>query len=184
MNITASPVGVGKHIRQLREDRRLTLAALAEHSGVSRASLSRIENDEVSPTAQTLGGLANALALPISQLLAPLERSFQPLIRREEQTEWRDPENDFHRRSISPANGRLTAELIEARLGAHQTITYNAPSVPGQEHHLFMLSGALTLTVEGTTHRLKTGDCLRYKLFGATQFETSKTGARYVLALV
>jgi len=48
------------HLRMLRVDRDLTLQELAAKSGVSRATLSRIENAEVSPTAESLGRLASA----------------------------------------------------------------------------------------------------------------------------
>ncbi|MEN3754975.1 helix-turn-helix transcriptional regulator [Mangrovibacter sp. SLW1] len=62
-------------LRNLRVARGLTLQQLSEHCGVSRASLSRIENGEVSPTADTLGRLASTYSLTISQLLAPLSKT-------------------------------------------------------------------------------------------------------------
>ncbi len=66
-----------------------------------------------------------------------------------------------------------------ARLG------YDAPPRPGLEHHLYLLEGALAVTVEGRTHALRPGDCLRYRLHGPSGFATpAETGARYVLFLV
>jgi mannose-6-phosphate isomerase-like protein (cupin superfamily) len=48
-----------------------------------------------------------------------------------------------------------------------------------------MLEGSLTLEVEGSTFRLRPGDCLRYVLAGPTRFEaTGNPEARYVLAMV
>jgi transcriptional regulator with XRE-family HTH domain len=70
---------LAEHLRTLRLDRGLTLQGLATESGVSRATLSRIENGEVSPTAETLGRLATAFSLPLSQLLAPMEQGFSAL---------------------------------------------------------------------------------------------------------
>lgn len=67
---------LAEHLRKLRTDRGLRLQDLADNSGVSRATLSRIENGDVSPTAETLGRLASVLALPLSQLLAPLDPDF------------------------------------------------------------------------------------------------------------
>ena len=49
---------LASHLRCLRGAYDMTLAVLAERSGISRATLSRIENAEVSPTAETLGQLA------------------------------------------------------------------------------------------------------------------------------
>ncbi len=174
---------LAQHLRGLREGRELTLAGLAERSGLSRATLSRIENAEVSPTAETLGRLATVYALPISQLLAPLEQGFQPVVRRGDQGLWRDPEHDFLRRSVSPSNGPLRVEVIEGQLGPRQAIAYAAPAIPGQEHHVYLLSGGMEITVEGKTHALRAGDCLRYILFGDTLFKTTDTPCTYVIAL-
>lgn len=174
---------LASHLRGLRESHNLTLAALADQSGVSRASLSRIENGDVSPTAETLGRLAAVYALPISQLLAPMEPGFQPVLRRSDQATWRDPQHEFHRRSVSPSNGPLGIELIEGTLGADQLITYPAPAIPGQEHHVYVLAGGMQITVEGKPHDLTKGDCLRYILFGETVFKTSDTSCTYLIAL-
>ncbi len=152
-------------------------------SGVSRATLSRIENAEVSPTAETLGRLASAFALPLSQLLTPLEPGFSPLVRRDEQSLWADPSRGFKRRALSPPSRQLQLEMIEGEIDAHQRIAYERPSVPGHEHHLVLLAGSLALTVDGVRHELRAGDCLRYRLHGASSFETGDEPVRYIIAM-
>lgn len=183
MGIDTDQQRLAEHLKGLRVARGMALQALAEASGVSRASLSRIENAEVSPTAETLGALATAYGLPISRLLTPLERPFAPLVRAAEQSVWHNAAHGFTREIVSPATGELTVELLRCTIGAGETIAYRAPSVPGQEHHLYLLEGALAVTVEGERHALAVGDCLRYRLFGATRFESGPEGARYILAL-
>jgi transcriptional regulator with XRE-family HTH domain len=163
------------HLKTLREAGGLTLAAVAESSGVSRATLSRVEDGETSPTAETLGRLANVYALPISRLLAPLELDYQPVMKRDDQPVWSDTQHAFVRRSVSPSNRQLSVELIECELGPNQTIRYPAPALPGQERHLYVLSGRLEVSVEGQPHSLMSGDCLRYVLFGETVFRTTDT---------
>lgn len=180
---TSDSSKLATHLRYLREEHGMTLAVLAERSGLSRATLSRIENADVSPTAETLGQLAAVYALPISQLLSPLEKGFQPVLRQSEQSVWRDPGHKFVRRSVSPSNGQLSVELIEGELGPEQLITYVTPAIPGQEHHVYVLSGQMQITVEGNAHELRPGDCLRYILFGETIFKTSNASCRYVIAL-
>ncbi len=171
------------HLRKLRVDRGQSLQDLAGESGVSRATLSRIENGDVSPTAETLGRLAAALALPISQLLAPLEQGFSPLVRRDEQNLWTDQENDYSRRTVSPPSTRLQLELIECVIGPNQRIAYERPAVASQEHHVVLLSGELWLDVGGVRYELKPGDCLRYRLLGTSCFETGHQPARYIIAI-
>ena len=174
---------LAEHLRGLRVERGLTLQHLAEASGVSRATLSRIENGEVSPTAESLGRLASTFALPLSQLLAPLEPEFLPLIRHADQSVWSDGENGFRRRDLSPPSGRLKLEMVECEIEPHQRIAYERPAFPGHEHHLVLLAGTLTLTVDGVRHDLHPGDCLRYRLRGPSAFETGSRPARYVIAM-
>lgn len=174
---------LANHLRTLRLDRGLTLQELAARCGVSRATLSRIENGEVSPTAETLGQLAAAFTLPASQLLAPMDQEFPPLLRRAEQSVWRDPASGFSRRSLSPPGGQLKIEMIECTIDPHQRIAYERPAVANHEHHLALLSGALALTVDGVRHELRAGDCVRYRLLGASSFETGADGAHYIIAL-
>ncbi|WP_294203186.1 helix-turn-helix transcriptional regulator [uncultured Sphingomonas sp.] len=66
------------HLKALRTDRNWSLQDLAEASGISRATLSRIENADVSPTAESLGRLASSFGLPLSQLFARSIRASRP----------------------------------------------------------------------------------------------------------
>jgi transcriptional regulator with XRE-family HTH domain len=176
---------IGAGLRRLRQERGWSLEQVAERSGVSRASLSRLENGDVSATAQVLGKLAAAYGLTASRLLHRLEGSGRALMRRNEQPVWQDSSNGFARRVVSPPGEPLAGEVIEAQIPAGIRIGYDAPPRPGLEHHLVMLEGALTLHVEGESHALRAGDCLRYVLFGSSRFETPPThGARYLLFMM
>ncbi len=176
---------LASRLSELRKSRGWSLDQLAGNSGISRATLSRMEKGEVSPTAENLGRLCAAFGLPTSRLLMMVEDSFAPRVPFERQPEWRDPETGFTRRSVSPPAPGLSGEVLEGHLPPGAVISYETPPKAGQEHHLIMLDGSLTLTVDGTAHTLSGGDCLRYHLSGPTRFETSKTrGARYMLVLI
>src|ERR1700747_3409460 len=79
-------------IRQERERRGWSLADLAERSGVSRASISKIERGEASPTAVILVRLSGAFDLTPAGLLLRAEGAGKRLSRAAEQPVWRDPE--------------------------------------------------------------------------------------------
>jgi transcriptional regulator with XRE-family HTH domain len=53
--------GVGGRIREIRQARGLTLDALAAKCGIAKPNLSRLENDKVTPTFDTLRTIAAAL---------------------------------------------------------------------------------------------------------------------------
>lgn len=170
-------------LRDVRTDRGWTLNDLSAKSLVSKATLSRIENGEVSPNAEVLGKLCAAFEISLTRLLAPIEAVFHPLVPRDEQSIWRDAKAEFERRVVSPPNAALRSEVIECRLGAQTEITYDAPLVTGQEHHLVLFEGRLTVTVENRDHVLTPGDCLRYRLHGASAFRTAEDAAKYLLFL-
>lgn len=172
-------------LKRLRQEAKWSLETLAQRSGVSRATLSRLENAEVSPSAEVLGRLCAAYRLPMSRLIQMVEQDFVARIPATAQTVWHDPATGYARRSVSPPAEALRGEVIEGTLPAGARIAYDTPPVEGLEHHLVMLSGALTLTVENTAHTLTTGDCLRYRLHGPTLFEAGPDEpARYLLFLV
>ncbi len=176
---------VSERLKNLRKQRGWTLGKLAELSGVSKATLSRLENGDVSPTTDVLGRLCAAYNMSLTRLISQVEETFSPVIRRSEQVEWRDPESGFTRRSVSPPAAALAAEILECRLEAGVHLTYDRPPVDGQEHHLIMLDGELKMSVDEQEYALKKGDCLRYQLFGPSDFKAGdEAGACYLLMLL
>ncbi|BBK30647.1 DNA-binding protein [Allostella humosa] len=168
----------------LRQDHGWSLDDLARESGISRATLSRLERGETSPTAALLGRLCTAYGRTMSRLLAEVETRPADRLAAADQPVWTDPETGFRRRGLSPPAAGFQAEMILGELPAGAAIGYDAPPVAGLEHHLWMLEGALELAVEGRAHRLDAGDSLRYRLFGATRFACpGPAAARYVLAI-
>ena len=68
-------LNLGKQIRLLREQRRLSQQELATASGISRNTLSLIERGQTSPTVSTLKSLAGALNVEISAFFQPYQES-------------------------------------------------------------------------------------------------------------
>lgn len=178
-------IKIATRLKTLRAEHELSLDQLAKKTGISRATLSRLENAAVSPTAAVLGKLAAIYKITMSQLMALVEADFAPLIGAQDQQVWQDPETGFTRKMISPPAEALRAEMLECHLPMAQKISYDHSPKQGLEHHIYMLEGQLELTVDGQIHRLEQGDCLRYQLYGASLFETSKTqSATYILTLI
>jgi transcriptional regulator with XRE-family HTH domain len=176
---------IAGRLKALRTKRGWSLDDLAAKSHVSRATLSRLENAEVSATAAVLGRLCAAHGLTLSRLMLMVEEQFEPLVRRERQFLWTDPANGFERRSISPPARTLAGEALECRLRPSTRIDYDGPPRPALEHHLYLIEGVLQVTVDGVTHDLNAGDCLRYQLHGASAFVTpAHAGAHYVLFIL
>jgi len=176
---------IAQQLARLRGERSWSLETLAEKTGISRATLSRLERAELSPTAAMLGKLCSVYGWTLSRLMAEAETRPPNLVSAAAQAEWKDPETGYRRRVISPPSPELRGELVEVRIPAGATVSYDAAPIVGLEHHLWMLEGAITLDVEGSHFSLRPGDCLRYILTGPSRFENAgKREARYVIAMV
>ncbi len=186
-SMTMTPIDrlLSQRLRELRVERGWSLDELAKRSKVSRATLSRLENAEVSPTTSVLGKLCAVYGLPMSRLLRMVEENFAPLVRRDRQEVWTDAALGFRRRSVSPPAQALAGEALECELAAGARVTYEQSPRPGLEHHLVMLEGELEVSVGGQTYQLRPGDCLRYQLAGPSAFATpAQCAARYLLFIV
>lgn len=176
---------IARRLADLRAERGWSLDALVERTGISRATLSRLERGELSPTAAMLGVLCTTYGWTLSRLMADVETRAPNLVRAAEQPVWTDPGSGYRRRMVSPPAPGLRGELVEVTMPAGASVSFEASPVAGLEHHLWMIEGALALEVEGALVRLRAGDCLRYVLAGPTRFEvTGKRAARYLVALV
>jgi transcriptional regulator with XRE-family HTH domain len=170
-------------LQALRRESGWSLDELARRSGVSRATLSRLENAEVSATASVLNRLCAAYSLTMSRLMRMVEGEGRPVLPRREQEVWTDAATGFRRRGVSPPGAGFAGEVIEGELPPGALIEYETSPRPGLEHHLLVLEGRLAVTIDGRRHDLGVGDCLRYCLFGPSRFETG-SGARYLLFMI
>jgi len=176
---------IAQRLSALRAERGWTLETLAEKTEISRATLSRLERGELSPTATMLNTLCAQYGWTASRLMAEAESGPPSVVRASEQVIWKDPETGFVRRVLSPPHANLKGELVEVTLPAGTWVDYEVPPVAGLEHHLWMLEGVLSLEIEETTFRLEKGDCLRYVLSGPSRFVCEgRRAARYLISFV
>jgi len=64
------PLQLGKRLRQIRQNQNLTLEEASQKTGLARSTLSKIENEQISPTFTAVQKLANGLGVDIPQLFA------------------------------------------------------------------------------------------------------------------
>ena len=146
-------------VRSAREARGMTVTALAETSGVSRAMIAKVERDGVQPTAALLGRLSGALGLTLTELVARAEGGSARLVRAPDQPVWADPATGYRRRAVSPrAAGPV--ELVEVELPAGAEVAYPADAYAFIHQQIWVLDGELSFREGDEEHRLAAGDCL------------------------
>lgn len=178
---------LAQRVRDLRKRRGFALDRLAELSGVSRSMISLIEREETSPTAAVLDKLAGALGVTLAALFATESQGMddQPLARRAQQQVWTDPASGYVRRHLSPSGYPSPLELAEVSFPPGQSVTFdNVIRSVVTHQQLWMLEGAMEITLGEQTWRLETGDCLAMVLGPRIVFHNpTPKPARYALAL-
>jgi transcriptional regulator with XRE-family HTH domain len=185
MSMSILELDLAQRLTELRKVRNWPLEELAEKTGISRATLSRIERGDTSPTAAVLGKLASAFGLSMAELFGADSGSAKCHIPKNAQIVWKDPETGFVRRSLTPATGGYRGSMIEGILPAGETISYAVPPIPDLEHHLVLLEGALSLTLGPDVYDLAAGDALRFRLNAPNSYHSAgEQPARYFLTVI
>jgi len=176
---------IAERIRAGRDARGLSLAALAERSGVSRSTISLIERGESSATATVLDKLTAALGVTVAALFerAPGDAP-SPLSRRADQPEWTDPGSGYVRRNLAPAV-YSPIQLVEVRFPAGARVAYETAAREAEVHQqVWLIDGALEITVGAARWLLAAGDCLAMRLDQPIAFHNpGAAAARYLVAL-
>ena len=174
---------LAQRIRLERDSRGWSLAELAEHAGVSKATISKIERAEVSPTAVVLVRLASAFDLTLAGLMLRAEGERGRLSRAGEQPVWHDPETGYVRKQVFSRPDH-PVEIVRVELPARQQVTLQASSYAHIRQLVWVQAGNLVITEGSERHELATGDCLGFGSPADTTFANeSNAVCVYVVAL-
>ena len=173
---------VAVNLRLLREERRLSLDAMAQLTGVSKSMIAQIERGAVNPTVSTVWKIANGMKVPFSALIARAEEDTEVVkgvdtkVLTEDGGRYRNftvfpldasRKFDFFRIEIDPG-GRLQAE----------------PHPEGTREFIIVYAGTLRVDANGESYVVKGGDAIRFKADTAHSYEnTGKTMCRLAMVI-
>lgn len=164
-NLASSELRIGQMIRTVRRSRSVTLGALAAGTGISEATLSRIENDQSEISAHKLYRLAAFLDVDVSAFFEakniPLAVGVRSITRAGNGAEFKTPGfvaqmlcADINRKSMQPFVNDVTASTLEEAGGCKGH---------AGEEFLHVLEGSLTLHSEHYAPLLlKAGDSIYF----------------------
>lgn len=155
---------VGANVRKERQNRKLSLEALAEQSHVSKAMLSQIESGKVNPTIMTVWKIAQALKVDFNVLLkgeGDKVRKFT-VSRREDLTSLDTEASGVRISVLTPLEQAEDLELYLVKLKPGAVLESSA-HYEGTEEYLTVLSGELEVTAGRSHTLLHTGDVLIYE---------------------
>ena len=171
-------------LRLERDARGWSQAELAEHAGVSKATVSKIERAEMSPTAALLVKLAGAFDLTLAGLLLRAEGEGQRLSRAAEQPRWQDPETGYRRTQVFMRPDH-PLEAVRVELPAGGRVTLPASSYAQIRQLVLVERGELVIVEGGDRHTLHVGDCLGFGSPSEVSFANeSAEDCHYLVLLV
>jgi transcriptional regulator with XRE-family HTH domain len=186
MSETSVNERIAARVRDLRAARGISLDALAERSGVSRSMISLIERSETSPTAVLLEKLAAGLNTTLAGLFEPPAGPPDPVARKSDQAVWRDPGSGYVRRNVSPSGHLTPIQIVEVEFPSGAHVAYEtAGRQPLIHHQVWVLEGAIEVTVGAEQYALGAGDCLAFVLDRPTAYRNrTRKPARYAVVIV
>lgn len=153
---------LGPKVRALRKSQRKTLSEVSEATGLSISALSKIENDQVSPTFTNLMRLAEGLGISLSDLVMLEDQSTSVSARmtvsRKSDTAFRStPKYDIYALCADLRHKRMTP-LIE-RVKADNPTKLDGMIAHSGEEFFYVLNGAVEVHTEHYNPvRLEEGD--------------------------
>ena len=171
MSVKDTAACLGARVRELRQDRGLTLKALGRRAGLSHPFLSQLERGLARPSVASVERIASALDVPVSALWAERRPEAARLVRADEgavTSGWRE----------LPLGGR--AMRVREWSGGARTWPDEAETVVG-EVLLYVVRGEVEVDLDGTVHELAAGDALIFD--GAVSHRLRRSGAASTRAL-
>ena len=181
---------IAERVRELRAQRGLSLDALARKSGVSRSMISLIERGESSPTAVVLERLAAGLGVMLASLFdapaAAPQTPSGPVARRDDQPQWQDPASGYLRRNVSPPGVPQPMQIVEVQFPPGSRVAFETGARDARVYQqVWVLDGAIDVTLGTERHRLRKGDCLAMQLDRPTMFHNpTRKSTRYAVVIL
>lgn len=148
-------------VRRLRQEKNLSMAELAERSGLAPSTLSKIENGQMSPTYETIISLAGGLDVDVSEIFS--NKPGSPISGRRAITRARDgavmktPHYEYELLCADIANKKIIPLLT--KIHARSVEEFKPLSVHPGEEFVYILDGEVMLYTElYTAVTLQPGD--------------------------
>ena len=150
-------LAISRNLARLRQEKNLSLDALAEKAKVSKVLLCQIEHSEANPTVNTLWKIAVGLDVPFGSLVYEAESPLQ-LVHKADITPILDAKTGLQLSPLFSSHQR-SIEIFIATL-PRQSTHKSSPHAAKSEEYVVVLEGTLRLTVSDQAYELAEGDAI------------------------
>lgn len=150
---------VARNTRRIRVERGLSLGEVARRSGLSKQTLSKLEQGVGNPTVETLAALGRALDVSLRRLVT--EWGTPVYVQRAEGAVW-DAQAGSQQRLLDEIYGSGYVRTFLQRLTKGDDSGEISPHTMGTLHHLFVISGRVRVGPLTELVDLAAGDFARF----------------------
>ncbi|MFI5443685.1 helix-turn-helix domain-containing protein [Polaromonas sp. UC242_47] len=160
-----APPAVGAQLSKLRERRNWSLESLSQRAGVSKSMLSQIERGQANPTVAVVWRLANALGVPLLELLEPGNvQNAQPkvvVVPAAQTPTLRTSDELGELQILGPIETAGHFEWYQLQMKAGGGLL-SQPHEPGTQEHFTVLSGSFEVSAGTVSTKVTVGETARY----------------------
>lgn len=149
---------IGERIRTRRKEKELSLRELGEMTGVSASFLSQVENDQVSPSLNSLQSIATALKVPMFYFLNDVQGG--AVVRAGERRKLYFADSKIGYDLLTPDFSRQMMSFIIRFKPYARRIAM--PLARSTEQWMHVLQGCMKIMVGTDTYMLDPGDTIYY----------------------
>ena len=150
---------VGARLRELRRRRGLTVEQLAAAAGLTKGFVSQLERDATAPSLSSLARLCAALDVRLAEVFDQPDGNVG-LVRRGERPRAPWQPDHFLLSPVSESRLQAIEGVVPPGAGAGDELY----TFPGEAEFVYVVRGALSLTVGDETYQLEAGDAVTYPL--------------------
>lgn len=154
---------IGKKLKALRKERKLTLNELAKKSGVQIATLSRMEHDIMTGTLQSHINICKALGVSLADFYRDVEDEHKTVSlskRRQKHPSFAHPKKSvIEMLTTRVAEKKMMPLLIKIRKGGQ---THKEENKPGTEKFIYVLEGKICAKIGKEGYNLSKGDSIYF----------------------
>jgi len=176
---------LGKNLKRLRLNRKMTLRELSEKSGVQIATLSRMENDSMTGTLDSHMNICKALTVSLADFYREIETAHKVVSVRGHEKENKSP--------VRP--GKTAIEMLTTRLADKKMMPLlikirkkgnsgREKNKVGTEKFVYLLEGKLRVKIGGDAYKLIKGDSVYFDGSLPHEFRNIGKGEARLLAIL
>ena len=149
---------IGTRVRELRNENGLSLRELGKRAGVSASFLSQVENDQVSPSLNSLQSIATALNVPMFSLLNDTPKG--NVVRADEARciTFEEPHISYDILTSDFARQMMAYRIRIAPHAKREAQTLAKPT----EQWMHVIQGQMKIIIGDETYQLQKGDTVYY----------------------